>query len=189
VHSDGSIEWITDLDRAKSNSEEYHAKTEGILVHDGMLYFTAKQDKLLFIVDLRTKVYEFISTVSEGFEEQPDQILRIPGDNSDSIYFAEDGGYHPGLHVRTKSGQFYTVLHADKDKFEDVDETTGIAWSPDAMHLYISFQRMGVVYEVTRDDKRSFKDDVLDTEYHEIVTLEKMTHILRSKQPYRFKSA
>jgi sugar lactone lactonase YvrE len=189
VHSDGSIEWITDLDRARSNSEEYHANAEGILVHDGMLYFTAKLDKLLFIVDLRAKVYESISTISKGFEAQPDQILRIAGDDSDSIYFAEDGGYDPGLHVRTKSGQFYTVLHADKDEFENVDETTGIAWSPDATHLYISYQHIGVVYDVTRDDKRSFKDTVLNTEYHEIETLEKMTHILRSKQPYRFKSA
>jgi secreted PhoX family phosphatase len=92
--------------------------------------------------------------------------VRIPGDDSDSIYFAEDGGYRPGLHVRAKSGRFYTVLHADENEFKDVDETTGIAWSPDAKHLYIGFQHVGVIYDVTRDDKRSFKDTVLNTKYH-----------------------
>lgn len=166
MHSDGSIEWITNLDLAKSNSLEYHTKCEGIDVYDGMLYFTAKQDKTLFTVDLRALEYKSTSTISKGFEEQPDQIRRIPGDDSESIYFCEDGGYHPGLHARTVSGQVYTILHADKDQFENVEETTGLAWSPDAMHLYISFQHVGIIYDVTRDDKRSFKDTVLNTEYH-----------------------
>jgi secreted PhoX family phosphatase len=58
----------------------------------------------------------------------------------------------------SEQNQVYTILHADKDKFENVDETTGIAFSPDAMHLYVSFQHVGVIYDVTRDDKQSFKD-------------------------------
>ena len=158
LHPDGSIEWITDLDLAKKNSKEYHKNCEGILVKDGILYFTAKVDKLLFTVDLRTLKYASTSTVSAGFEEQPDQIVRIPGDVSGSIYFCEDGGYHPGLHIRTESGQVYTILHADKDQFNNVDETTGIAFSPDAMHLYVSFQHVGIIYDVTREDKLSFSD-------------------------------
>jgi secreted PhoX family phosphatase len=162
LYSDGSIEWITDLDLAKSNSKEYHPKSEGIVVHGGILYFTAKEVKLLFTVDLRTLKYENTSTVSEGFDAQPDQIVRMPGDDSGSIYFCEDGGRHPGLHVRTKSRQFYTILHADEDQFENAEETTGIAFSTDAMHLYVSFQKVGIVYDVTRDDKQSFKG-TLDT--------------------------
>jgi hypothetical protein len=81
-----------------------------------MLYCTAKQDKMLFTVDLLE--YESTSTISEGFKEQPDQRVRVsPGDDSGLISFCEDGGYYPGLHVWTESGQVYTqFLHVDEDQ-------------------------------------------------------------------------
>ena len=108
-----------------------------------------------------------MSTVSEGFEEEPDQVIRIPGDETDDLYFCEDGGHPPGLHVRNESGRVYTVLHADKAYFQDkVDETTGVAFNPDATHLYVSIQHVGIIYDVTRDDGRSFKDEVLHIKYH-----------------------
>ena len=164
---DGSIEWTTDLNWAMTNSERFHTKSEGIDVHHGVLYFTAKEDKMLFTVNLRTLKYKSKSTRSRGFEEQPDQIMRIKGDESGDLYFCEDGGHHPGLHVMRESGQMYTILHADKGLFLDHnEETTGVATSPDARHLYVSFQHVGCIYDVTRDDGRSFTDDVLRIKYH-----------------------
>lgn len=166
VKQDGTIEWTTDLALAMQNSELYHTNAEGINVHHGVLYFTAKEDKLLFIIDLRTLTYTAKSTFSKGFEEQPDQIYRIPGDESGDLIFCEDGGYHPGLHVMNEAGQVYTILHAAGRKFGDKEETTGISTSPDAKHLYVSFQHVGIVYDVTRDDGRSFTDKVQGVKYH-----------------------
>jgi secreted PhoX family phosphatase len=167
TNQDGSIEWTTDLNRAMTNSERFHTNVEGINVHHGVLYFTAKEDKVLFTVNLRAKTYKVKSTVSRGFEEQPDQIIRIKGDESGDLYFCEDGGHHPGLHVMKKSGQMYTVLEADKRLFRDhKEETTGVATSPDAKHLYVSFQHVGRIYDVTRDDGRPFTGDVLRVKHH-----------------------
>jgi len=130
---DGSIEWTTNLNWAMTNSKRFHTKAEGIDVHHGVLYFTAKEDKMLFTVNLRTLTYTFKST---GFDEQPDQIMRIKGDESGDLYFCEDGGHHPGLHVMKESGQTYTILHGDGRLFRDhEEETTGIATSPDTKHI------------------------------------------------------
>ena len=85
-------------------------------------------------------------------------IVRIPGDDCGSIYLCEDGGHHPGLYVQTESSQVYTILQADKDQFKNVEEMTGIAFSPDARHLYVLFQHAGIIYNVTRDDMQLFKD-------------------------------
>jgi len=166
VNQDGTVEWTTDLNLAMANSERYHKNAEGINIHHGTLYFTAKEDKLLLIVDLRNLTYEVRSTFSKEFNEQPDQIYRIPGDESGDLYFCEDGGRHPGLHVMNSSGQMYTILHAEKKEFPNDDETTGVATSPDARHLYVSFQHVGIIYDVTRDDGRPFTDPVLSVEYH-----------------------
>jgi hypothetical protein len=36
-----------------------------------------------------------------------------------------------------------------------------LAFSPDARHLYVAFQDVGIVYDATRDDRRSFKNEHL----------------------------
>lgn len=81
-----------------------------------ILHQTCEGIVVLFTVDLLE--YESTSTISEGFKEQPDQRVRVsPGDDSGLISFCEDGGYYPGLHVWTESGQVYTqFLHVDEDQ-------------------------------------------------------------------------
>jgi hypothetical protein len=161
----GAVEWTDDLEKASQRASEFHSNSEGIDVHNGMLYFTAKTEHLFFMVNLRTLEYSYAYTDTERFDYQPDQIVRIPGDDSGNLYFCEDGGHDPGLHVRDSSNRVYTILYADIDMFDNAEETTGVAFSPDARHLYVSFQHVGVIYDVTRDDGLSFKDELLNVEY------------------------
>jgi secreted PhoX family phosphatase len=46
------------------------------------------------------------------------------------------------------------------------DETTGLAFSPDNKRMYVSYQSVGVIAEITRSDGDSFAGTVLDIKYH-----------------------
>ena len=164
------VEWTTDYDRAKRNAKELYPNSEGIDVHDGVLYFTSKVEKRLLIVNLRKLKYTYSSTKSGAFNNQPDQIEKVLGSDAELLFLCEDGGTEAGLHGRDVSGRYFTILYADKDKIKDhgldTEETTGLGISPDAMHLYVSFQHIGIIYDVTRDDKRPFNGALLDIKYH-----------------------
>lgn len=142
--------------------DSFHRNAEGINMYNGILYFTTKKDRLLYVVNFGTMEYY---TEYTGFE--PDQVARIPGD--DSLYFCEEGGDVPGIHVRHGPGRYTTILHIDENvatsifrEFDQREETVGLAFSPDeGMHLYVAFQKSGILYDVTRDDMRSFKDETL----------------------------
>ena len=163
LKDDGIVDFTDDLERV---DDDYHKNAEGIDMYDGVLYFTTKVDRLLYVVKLLTMEYytEYTSTTVGEIGFEPDQIVRIPGD--DALYFAEDGGDAPGIHVRHGPGIYTTILYIDKDiavfrEEDQSEETTGLAFSPDAMHFYVAFQESGILYDVTRDDMRSFKDETL----------------------------
>ena len=151
----------------KTDVEKVNEGIEGIDSYNGTLYFTAKVDRLLYVVNLLTMEYEFESTTKAGqVSFEPDQIVRIEG--NEALYFCEEGGDSPGIHVRHGPGRYTTLLHIDEN-FVDIrnetitEETVGLAFSPDAIHLYVAFQEMGILYDVTRDDMRSFRHEFLDT--------------------------
>lgn len=125
-----------------------------------MLYFTSKSLKTLFILNLDEGTYEASSTESGAFNNQPDQVARIVG--SDILYFCEDGGSECGVHARDGAGRFFTILESDG---EYDAETTGLAFSPNRMHMYVSFQGYGI-FVITRDDGRPFGGATLDIKYH-----------------------
>jgi len=160
----GVVDFTNDLSLV---SNGYHRNVEGIDIYDGVLYFTAKKDKVLYVVNLRTMQYykEFTSTTTGEIGFEPDQIMRIKGD--DALYFCEEGGDTPGLHVRHGPGTYTTIFYIDqvvtaRNNANETEETTGVAFSPDGgMHLYVAYQEIGVVYDITRDDMRSFKDHAL----------------------------
>jgi hypothetical protein len=157
----GLAGWTANASEAAENAKENFPNNEGINIQDGIMYITSKKIKRLVIVNLVTLEYSFESTKHGAFVEEPDQIVRIPGDDSGRMFFCEDGGPSPGLHVRNSSGVFLTILYGDGTKFTIDEETTGVAFSPDAKHLYVAFQDRGIVYDVTRDDSRSFRDECL----------------------------
>jgi hypothetical protein len=150
---------------------------EGIDIRDGMLFMTAKLDKKLFILDLDQETFKETSTVSGAFDGEPDQVARMIGtaqaENGSNalLYFCEDGGLDCGVHARDSQGNYYTILQTDTDPTTNggVDmsgETSGLAFSPDNMFMYVSFQTRGKIIEVRRADGLPFDGQRIDIKYH-----------------------
>ena len=175
----GTYWWASE--REDANAEDAYPSVEGIDIHEGVMYFVAKGIKRLYILDLDEGTYESSSTESGAFDEQPDQVARIVGD--DILYFCEDGGPGKGgVHARDGStGRSYPVRKSNftchrpsssPHRFFTVldgssygSETTGLAFSPDKKRMYVSFQGFGI-FEITRDDGRVFDGATLDIKYH-----------------------
>lgn len=67
-----------------------------------------------------------------------------------------------GVHGRDRDGNFFTILESPVYK----DETSGLAFSPDAKHMYIAYQENGVLLDVTRLDGLPFHAKSLNVKYH-----------------------
>jgi hypothetical protein len=92
------------------------------------------------------------------------QRIIVKDDNS-LLYFTEDGKQISGIHARDRLGQFYTILEGPG--FYG-DETTGLAFSPDGMHMYFAFQDAGQLYDITRADGLRFDAKTLNIKYHNV---------------------
>lgn len=134
---------------------------EGISYHDGLLYFTAKKTQTLFILDLDKMTYETETTgaIFSGqgdFNAQPDQLFI--GNHKKWIYFTEDGGAGPGVHVRERAtGTYRTLFEGIAGSVYAGDETVGLALSPDRKLLFAGFQDAGVLFEFAREDGLPFE--------------------------------
>ena len=132
----------------------------------GRLYFVAKLQKRLLILDLDAGTVESSSTVSGAFEHQPDQLAFLEG--GDLLYFCEDAAptiEKPscGVHARDAHGRFVSIL--DGPAYDT--ETTGLAFSPDKRHMYVSFYYPGHIFDITRVDGRAFCGGPLDIKWHQ----------------------
>lgn len=157
---DGHFQWTTNLTAARESANEVYPNSEGISVHDGTLYFTAKSTQKLFILDLDSLTYKLETTglSFEGkgsFNAQPDQVMR--GDRR-FLYFTESGGNNPGIYVRDLyTGKYMTIFEADEDDGRYAkDETVGLAFSPDRSRMYAGYQTAGVLFELKRSDGLAF---------------------------------
>jgi hypothetical protein len=83
----GTVTWTTSLSQGQSSASTYFPNAEGIDIRNGVVYFVSKVAKKLFIIDLAAGTVEASSTVSGAFNNQPDQLQRIVGD--DLLYFCE----------------------------------------------------------------------------------------------------
>ena len=70
------------------------------------------------------------------------------------------------VQARNDRGQYFTIL--ESDVYED--ETTGLAFSPDAKHLIFAYQETGVLYDITRTDGLAFNGRTLNVKYHSSAT-------------------
>lgn len=171
LHSDGdesflnildrsNFEWTTDEDAARESAARFYRNSEGVQYHEGKLYFMAKKDYKMIVLDLDDMTYETETTgkkfYGEGsFGAQPDQNLFGP--TRKYIYFTEDGGSSPGVYARFgNDGTFFTLFQAITGGVYDGDETVGIALSPDNKRFYAGIQ-MGIIFEFTRDDGLPFE--------------------------------
>lgn len=156
--------FTNDREAAKLNAGQYYPKSEGIDSDDGDLYFVSKKRKLLYILDLRGGTYTNHSTKVGAFDGQPDQVARLLKNSEDLLFFTEEGGGgRPGIHARDSKGLYFTILEGLDNK---TDETTGLAISPDATHLYFAMQEAGVIFDVTRLDGLPFHSKTLNIRYH-----------------------
>lgn len=71
---------------------------------------------------------------------------------------------YSGVHARNIAGQYLTVV----ESHELSDETTGLAFSPDAMHLYVAYQDDGLLFDVVRRDGFPFHAKTLNVKYHSV---------------------
>ena len=132
-------------------------------MNDGTMYLIAKNIKILFIINLDEGTYEGFSTEHGVFDGNPDQVSRILNDGDhDMIYFTEEGGENAGVHGRNALGQFFTILEGPAY----IDETTGLTFSPDGKHLYVAYQKNGILFDVTRVDQLPFQGKTLNVKYH-----------------------
>ena len=155
------FQWTSNLADGKSSAANHYPNAEGIIYHNSTLYFVAKVSRRLFILDLEAMTYTSERTgsswVGQGsFNSQPDQIIESDLDTRKFIYFTEDGGNSPGVHVRDREGNYYTMVRGIPGGRYKGDETVGIAFSPDRRAFYFGFQDAGVLMEVTRDDGHKF---------------------------------
>lgn len=118
---------------AAANAKAYYPNVAGIDATDGKVYFVSKKLQRLVILDLARRTYTFGSTISGASADEPDQVDRLVRDDKESVlYFCEDGGATLGVFGRDAKGRYYSILEGRTDG--ENDETTGLAWSPNAMN-------------------------------------------------------
>jgi hypothetical protein len=166
----GTFEWTTDIYEGRLSASSYHIQGEGIDIRNGELFYTTKSSRYLFVIDLDNGTFVRSSTDSGAFDSQPDQVARVlnfagDGATDDILYFCEDGGDNCGVHGRDAQGHFFTILKNGGSNFSG--ETTGLAFSPDGMFMYVSFQNPGIIFEIHRTDGLPFQGQRLDIKYHQ----------------------
>jgi hypothetical protein len=166
----GTFLWTTDWSVASENHKNNFPSTEGIDVVGDTLYFISKTLKSMFVLNLDDQTYHVVSTKSGLFQGQPDQLARLfdhskAKTDADSIlYMTEDGGEYAGVHGRTSSGGYLTIL----ESHEYIDETSGLAFSPDSRHMYVAYQKNGMLFDVTRADGLPFNGIILSAKFHQV---------------------
>jgi hypothetical protein len=166
----GTFTWSENMDEGRASAASHSPGLEGLDVYEGMLYMTAKVYMQLFILDLDNMTFIESSTQSGAFDASPDQIERLV-DNDGILYFCENGKIGSGVHARDVNGNFFTILQAGVNSatnggLDIIGETTGLAFSPDKMFMYVAFQREGKLFEVRRADGLPFNGRRLDINYH-----------------------
>jgi hypothetical protein len=157
----GTYQWTDNKSKAGKSAQQYYPNAEGIDVANGILYFVSKKDEDLFILDLDKGTYERKIVREEGIDVSPDQLVRLGGDDG-IMYLTEDGGAEAGIHGRDAQGRYFTILESPIYK----EETTGLAFSPNKKHMYLAYQKNGIVFDVWRKDGKKFDGGSLNVKYH-----------------------
>ena len=157
LNDDGTFEFTRKSDATPMK----YPYSEGVAVKDNFLYFVSKTLKKLFILDLKKNTYTTQSTENGIFSQQPDQVIS----SGKFIYFTEDGGKnHVGIHaLDPNENKKFTILDSITS---DYGESTGLAFSPDKLMMYVCFQDYGL-FQIWRDDGKSFDNvEKLDIHFH-----------------------
>jgi uncharacterized protein len=125
---------------------------EGIVYHDGRVYFTTKGDNRVWALDTTSQRLEIIYDDDSAITPVLTGVDNITARTDGSLYVAEDGGDLQVVVIDT-AGAVYPILELEG---HDASEITGVAFSPDGTRLYFSSQRGiigtsmgGITFEVT----------------------------------------
>ena len=169
----GTFSFTSDRTLAKQNAFDNYPNSEGIDIYEGEMYFISKRLKAMFTLDLDAGTYKVESTRSGLFNGGPDQIQRILNDDSNLLFFTEDGGGRAGIHARNEKGDYLTIMESPSH----FPETTGLAFSPDGRAMYVAYQgdgsgealeanKVGFLFEIRREDGLPFNGRTLNVAYH-----------------------
>lgn len=163
TNTTGTFSFTTDFAKAQENALNYYKNAEGIECMEGICYMVTKRDKYLFTMNMEDSTFVRTSTQSGAFNNQPDQIRLLVGDENEIVYFCEDGGADCGVHGRDKDGNFFSII----DGTDYDTETTGLDFTPDGMRMLMAFQGdPGCIWMFWREDGYPFTGAVLDIKYH-----------------------
>mmetsp|Transcript_42859 Transcript_42859/g.62757 ORF Transcript_42859/g.62757 Transcript_42859/m.62757 type:complete len:370 (-) Transcript_42859:150-1259(-) len=154
-----TFSWTTDLKTGKKSASKYFPYCEGIDFLDGTLYFVSKTLKEIFILDLDGGTYRKDRTKTKKFTGQPDGINFL-GDNG-LLYLTEED-YVPGVYGRDLNGNMFTILEGRMHG----REPSGLAFSPDNLHMYVAFLTGGILFDITREDGLPFDGKTLNIRHH-----------------------
>jgi hypothetical protein len=166
----GTFYW-TPVKEEAQHAAHIYSNAEGIDVKDGIMYFTARRNTDIFVLDLDNANYTRINVPSDGINLSADQLVRLSGDDSGTIYITNHGWMAgaAGVYTRDVKGRFSTILEStvNEEDYRLDRLTTGLTFSPNGKHMYVCFQRAGVCFDVWRKDRKSFAGRAAHTlRYH-----------------------
>jgi len=154
VSGKGTFNWTSNIMLARQSAQLVYPESSGIAVHGKTLSFAIQGQQKLFQLDLDTGGYKVTSTNTGLFDGEPNTVRYVEGkDGTALLYMTENGGERAGIHALDGQGRLFTVLEGFYEPW-----TSGFAISPDGNHMYVSFQKDGLVFDITRDDGLSFFD-------------------------------
>lgn len=145
----GTFEWVSDI--ADANPELYR-QSEGIHVEDGILTFVAKTNQQVFMLNLRDMTYEQYAT---PMPQQPDNIRILDG----VLWLCTDGDTPNAMWMWDENGAAKVLYEIDYDT-----EAAGVAFSPDALVMIVSFQEKGT-WQFWREDGLPFNAPPASVKY------------------------
>jgi len=149
----GTFSWTNEVMLGRTNAAGNYPEAQGIDTNGSTLSFVCQGIKRLFQLNLDDSSYTASNTTKGLMEGEPNEIRYVEGDSGTLLYMTELNGRRSGVHARNEAGELYTVLEGNYQP-----ETAGFALSPNGKHMYVSFKRDGLVFDITRDDGLSFFD-------------------------------
>ena len=155
INGTGTFRWSNQIMVARGNAARNYPEAQGIDVNGSTLSFVCQGIQTLFQLNLDDGTYTASSTKTGLMEGEPNEIRYVEGSSGTLLYMTELNGRRSGVHARNEAGELYTVLEGSYQP-----ETAGFALSPNGKHMYVSFKRNGLVFDITRDDGYSFFDTI-----------------------------
>lgn len=139
-----------------------YRNSEGLEVVGRTMYVISKIYRMMYNLDLDSNRFCSESTFHGAFGGASDQIANFIGDNGQALLYFTEESDHGGLHARTADGSYFTIFESAIYR----EETTGVAFSPDKIHLYAAYQINGLLLDVTRKDGLPFTGEEVNMRYH-----------------------